>query len=72
MSGQATLERRLRMSGVLIVLGLIVEALSLGWIHPLAFMGFMIVGGALLIAGVAVYLLSLVTGPPTAPGEAKH
>ena len=59
-------ERRLRVSGVLIALGLLVEALSLVRIHPLAFLGFMFVGGGLLIFGIAIYLYSIVSGasPP--------
>jgi len=62
----ALMERRLRISGMLIVLGLVVEALSLIRIHPLAFLGFMFVGGGLLVAGIAIYLYSLVsvTSPP--------
>jgi hypothetical protein len=64
MSGQmARLERRLRVSGILIILGLIVEAISLIRIHPLAFMAFMIIGGAFLVAGVATYLYSVVSLP---------
>jgi hypothetical protein len=57
----ALMERRLRISGILIVLGLLVEALSLIRIHPLAFLGFMFVGGGLLVAGIAIYLYSLVS-----------
>ena len=57
----ALVERRLRISGMLIVLGLVVEALSLIRIHPLAFLGFMFVGGGLLVAGIAIYLYSLVS-----------
>jgi hypothetical protein len=55
----ALMERRLRISGTLIVLGLLVEALSLIRIHPLAFMAFMFIGGALLIAGIGIYLYSI-------------
>jgi hypothetical protein len=70
MSGQmARLERRLRVSGILIILGLIVEAISLIRIHPLAFMAFMIIGGALLVAGVATYLYALVSAVPSPPGK---
>jgi len=60
------MDRRLRVSGILIVLGLLVEALSLIRIHPLAFLGFMFVGGGFLILGVALYLYSLVSvaSPP--------
>jgi hypothetical protein len=59
-------ERRLRISGILIALGLLVEALSLVRIHPLAFLGFMFVGGGLLVAGIAIYLYSIVSAasPP--------
>jgi hypothetical protein len=57
------IERRLQLSGILVILGLIVELLSLFWVHPLAFLGFTIIGGALLLAGFAVYLVSLVRSP---------
>jgi hypothetical protein len=64
----ALMERRLRISGTLIVLGLLVEALSLIRIHPLAFLGFMFVGGGFLIVGITIYLYSLVSvaEPPKA------
>ena len=55
------IERRLRISGVLIVLGLLVEAFSLIRVHPLAFLGFMFVGGGLLLGGIAVYLYSILS-----------
>ena len=60
------IERWLRIAGVLIVLGLLVEALSLIRIHPLAFLGFMFVGGGLLVAGIAIYLYSVLSAasPP--------
>lgn len=58
----AQMDRRLRLSALLIVVGLLVEALSLIRIHPLAFLGFMFIGGAFLIAGIAVYLFSIVSG----------
>jgi hypothetical protein len=52
---------RLRISGVLIIMGLVVEALSLIRIHPLSFLGFMFIGGGFLAAGILTYLYSLVT-----------
>jgi hypothetical protein len=58
-------ERRLQISGVLIILGLLVEALCLAWRGPLAFMVFLCVGGLLLFAGIALYLISLVSVPPS-------
>jgi hypothetical protein len=52
--------RVLRLSGVLLILGLAIEAVSLLFNHPLSFMGFIIVGGGLLGIGVLLYLISLV------------
>ncbi len=56
-------ERRLQISGVLIILGLLVEALCLAWRGPLAFLMFLGLGGLLLFAGIVVYLYSLVSIP---------
>ena len=52
--------RRLRISGVLIILGLVVEAVSLIRIHPLSFLAFMFIGGGFIVAGVLAFLYSLV------------
>ncbi len=54
------IERRLRLSGILLILGLIIEACSLNWAHPTAFLAFIFVGGLLMAAGILVYLYSLV------------
>ena len=61
MSADAILERRLRISGTLIILGLIVEAVCLLWSRPLAFVLFIGFGGTLLTAGILFYLYSLVS-----------
>jgi hypothetical protein len=55
------ISRRLRVAGVLIVLGLIVEGLSLIWNHPLSFAAFLGVGGLLVFLGIVVYLTALVS-----------
>lgn len=60
MSGQASLEHRLRISGILVILGLIVEAASLLWTRPIAFVLFVGMGGGLLGVGILFYLYSLV------------
>jgi len=57
-----TLERRLQLSGIVLILGLLVEAVALLGRGPLAFIVFVGLGGLLLLAGIAGYLLSLV-GP---------
>jgi hypothetical protein len=59
------IERRLQISSVLIILGLLVEALCLAWRGPLAFLVFLGLGGLLLFAGIVLFLFSLVsTRPP--------
>jgi hypothetical protein len=58
--GNMTLERGLRISGTLIILGLIVEAICLLWTRPLAFVLFVGVGGGFLAIGILFYLYSLV------------
>ncbi|HZD94023.1 MAG TPA: hypothetical protein VE133_07195 [Candidatus Sulfotelmatobacter sp.] len=60
---------RLRLSGVFIILGLIVQALSLLWNHPLSFIAFVTIGGLLLGIGIALYLLTLVNLAATSPEE---
>ena len=49
-----------RASSALIILGLVVEIVSLMWIHPLAFAAFAFVGASLVGLGILVYLASLV------------
>jgi hypothetical protein len=51
--------KRVRIAGGLVLLGLVVESLSLMWNHPLSFVAFIAVGGLLLGAGIVVYLLML-------------
>jgi hypothetical protein len=59
----APLIRRLRLSGLLVALGLIIEAVTLLWSHPTAFLVFLFVGGLLVAAGVLLYLFTIVTYP---------
>lgn len=55
------LKKRLRISGLFLILGLLVEALCLAWRGPLAFLVFLGVSGGMLFAGIAIYLFSLVS-----------
>jgi len=57
------IERALRTSGILLILGLGVEVVSLLWEKPLAFLLFVGVGGLLTLLGILLYLYSLV--PPS-------
>jgi hypothetical protein len=59
-----SLGRRLRISGILVILGLLVEALCLVWSRPVAFVVLVCLGGALIGLGVLVFLYSLVSGAP--------
>jgi hypothetical protein len=54
------LERRLQISGIILILGLLVEGLCLLGRGPIAFILFVGLGGLLFVAGVLGYLYSLV------------
>lgn len=60
----AGMSRRLQIPGILLIAALTVEAISLFWSHPTAFLVFLFIGGLLMATGILVYLYSLVT-----PGE---
>lgn len=55
-----SLERRIQVSGGLICLGLIIEAVTLNWSHPTSFLVFIIAGGLCMGLGVLFYLYSLI------------
>ena len=55
------IEQRLRVAGVLVIAGLLVELVTLHWSHPTAFLFFLVIGGTLVGLGIATYLLSLVS-----------
>jgi hypothetical protein len=61
------IRRFLQVSSSLVILGLLVEIVSLLWVHPLAFVLFAFVGASLIGLGILVYLASLVlaVSPPT-------
>ncbi len=55
------LRARLKLAGVLVAAGLAVEWLTLNWSHPTAFLFFALGGAILVVAGIAVFLLTLVS-----------
>ena len=71
-TGEFKLSRPFRASGILLMVGLGVEAGSLFWVHPIAFLMFFIAGGALLGAGVLLYLYSIVFHPAAAVPSDSH
>jgi hypothetical protein len=54
-----TLEKRLRLAGVLIALGLIVQVATLWKVHPLAFVAFLTFACPLIGAGVLLFLFTI-------------
>ncbi len=54
-----------RLAGLLLIVGLCIEAISLQWIHPIAFLAFFVAGGGFLGAGVLLFLYSIVSHPPS-------
>jgi uncharacterized membrane protein len=58
-SREVLMTKRLRSAGILLIAGLLVEAFSLLWNHPLSFIAFATVGLFLIICGVIIYLVSL-------------
>jgi hypothetical protein len=56
--------RRLRISGALVMIGLLVEALCLVWSRPIAFVVLVCMGGAFIGIGVLLFLYSLISGAP--------
>lgn len=61
------LEKRLRLSGILILIGLFVELITLRWSHPTAFLFFAGLGGTMMALGILLYLLTLVSAQEEPP-----
>ncbi|HXW62441.1 MAG TPA: hypothetical protein VEJ45_07580 [Candidatus Acidoferrales bacterium] len=67
--GTLGMARILRIASAFIVIGLVVEIISLAWDHPLSFALFAFVGASLIGLGILIYLASLVlvVSPPDEP-----
>jgi hypothetical protein len=55
------LQRKLKTAAFLLIAGLLVEGVSLYWTHPTSFLLFIGLGGTLVVAGIAIYLIAIVT-----------
>ncbi|HSF59365.1 MAG TPA: hypothetical protein VLD83_14930 [Candidatus Binatia bacterium] len=55
------LEQKLKIAAYLLIAGLVVEGISLHWAHPTSFLLFISLGGVLVLAGIAIYLIAIVT-----------
>jgi hypothetical protein len=62
------IRRLLQVSSALVIIGLLLEIVSLLWFHPLSFVLFAFVAATLIGLGILVYLVSLVFAvtPPDA------
>lgn len=58
---ETKLHRRLRLSGLLLAVGLVIQILTLYWSHPTAFLAFLGLGGALVAAGLGTYAWAVVS-----------
>ena len=67
--GIVGIENRLRLAGMLVISGLVVEAGCLLWSRPIAFILLVGVGGLLCAAGIFVYLYSLVSAGRARPEQ---
>jgi hypothetical protein len=56
-----SIEKRIQVAGIILIAGLLIEALCLLWARPISFVIFVAVGGLFLFAGVVVFLFSLVS-----------
>ena len=61
--------KRIRIAAALILGGLLVERLTLGWAHPTAFFVYAGVGGLLLLLGVMLFLSTLLGGATSHPAS---
>ncbi len=53
------IDRRMRQAAWLIGPGLAIQALTLAWSHPLAFIVFIFPGGFLVAAGIVLFLWAI-------------
>jgi hypothetical protein len=58
---ESRLQRKLKIAAYLLIAGLAVEGITLHWAHPTSFLLFLGLGGILILAGIAIYLIAIVT-----------
>ena len=56
---QTSIESRIKRASLLIAAGLVAQVLALLRIHPLSFVGFLIIGCPLTALGILFYLMAL-------------
>jgi hypothetical protein len=63
-SAVPVVEKRVRLAAVLVCVGMLVQLITLLRIHPLAFMAFILIACPLVLAGILLYLYSIVSHQP--------
>lgn len=58
---RSRVERELKIAAYLLLSGLAIEGITLHWAHPTSFILFIVLGGVLVLAGIAVYLFAIVS-----------
>ena len=58
---KSRLQRKLKTAAYLLIFGLAVEGITLHWAHPTRFLLFTVLGGLLVLAGIAFYLIAIIT-----------
>ena len=54
-----SVQKRIRIAGILIIAGLFVELITLRWSHPTAFLFFLLIGGTLMAVSEAIVFFGL-------------
>jgi len=60
-SRPSPMDVRIRLSAALVILGLVIEGITIFWNSPGSFLAFAFLAAGLVTFGVALFLLSLVT-----------
>lgn len=54
-----TQNKHLRITGLILLAGLVLQLITFIWIHPITFMMHLTLGGLTTIAGIVFYLIAL-------------
>ncbi len=72
MTSQNPMEKRLRIAGIFVLVGLLVELIALRWVHPAAFLVLAFVGIPVMSLGIVIYLYSLISLPTPPTGTTRR
>ena len=72
MTHQRKIEGGIRLAALLVLAGLVLEAITLNILHPLSFVAFAVFGVLAIGVGILVFLLTLLrAGEPEDPGRTE-